>query len=451
MLVLLMACFMTAIVLTLMSARRQVAANRRRWMAAGKRMSLTFNPGTAGRLGELTGNWCGRDVTIRHVPDGNPSPGTEFTVGLKGLASRISLKTESLATGLVKTVGVTDPEVGDPEFDKRFYLQGSQEALLTALGADARAKLNRPGLPPVIEDGWMTLRVADLVTHPDQLQKFLRRATAVADSLDELPPDEALFRNATGDPVWEVRRRSVSELQHRHPGSPLTAQLGDALADDRHPRARVLGATLLRDGERAREVLRSVAFDANAPGEARLDGLLLLEDLGPEEDDADALWVVAQKGRLDALRACAVRTIAQLGRPLDVPRLIRASSMETPIVRVAACQAVTAIGGPDARELLVEGVTDPDPDVRLAAVQGLEQIGVLEDVELLVGPGSKRGDRAVAANAAMVANRKRAGVDRAEHGRLAVSDAEPDAEGRLSPEAGEPGALSAPGAAKTKA
>lgn len=442
MLLLLLLFLGLAVVLATLNAIRHTSAVRKRWHKTGATLGLAYTPGTQGRIGELVGDWKERRVEVTHVvqSDGTQAT-TEISIYLVGVAHRVGVRPEHAAAGIARMIGVRDPELGDAEFDARFHLTGDDEALLVTLGPEARQRFMRMALAPRIEDNWLVVGVAELLDKPDRIRRWLQRAVELADLLDALPPAEALYRNAVADSCWEVRRRSVELLRDLHGTSEETATVAGALASDQHPRARVLGASLLPDPAQAREVARTVAYEENAPGEARLDAVLLLEELGPTDSDHEPLWTIAQKGALDQLRISAIRTLVQLGRAQDAVRLLRASTMESPLVRAGICRAITSLGGPDALELLRAGLSDPDGDVVAAAAEGLGEIGLLEDVEPLLPLSSKRGGIGEAAEAAIQQIRQRSGVVQAQHGRLAVAE-EPDADGRLSPADAKQGALS---------
>jgi HEAT repeat protein len=164
--------------------------------------------------------------------------------------------------------------------------------------------------------------------------------------LGGLPLDEALPRllNGLGDPGWRVRKAVVERLAAAPRGGGVDESLVSALSDGENPGRRNSAVeALVRRGESA--VLPLLA--------------------ATRSDDVD-------------VRKLVVDTLAGIGTPLALDRLLEMLEDEDPNVRAAAADAVGVIGDASVAPALLTVATraGDDPLVAFSALQALARLEV---------------------------------------------------------------------------
>jgi hypothetical protein len=346
---------------------RQLRARRKAWHRAAescgvhqvrevRRLGLLRGlRGTAGRLEVAIDASHGRFMAAR----------TRLRVS--GIA-RVGLRVQDFDTA-VKKAFASDLEVGDPAFDAAVYVEGEAPVLQAVLDASTRMAVRRLLQHGILSDpssgalftGSARLQGGQLLAYVgegvadfagDGLPAALRGALDLARRL-ERPDDVAgrLARNASEDPLPEVRRRNLSMLKNEFPRAPTTAAaLRDACRDS-DDEVRLYAATQLGD-----------------------EGQPLLRELA----------------RSSASDSCAARAIAALGpdfsaqEALDV--LVWALPQQRAAIAIAGLAALPGRGGAEAmpegtqRILIERALVHADPGVRAAAATALGRVGTVEAV-----------------------------------------------------------------------
>lgn len=204
----------------------------------------------------------------------------------------------------------------------------------------------------------------------------------------------------------EGSRENAAQLLRQAPQSvswtPLLALVRDTSAS---PAARVaairvvsagenrdwhIPKSLLRATEDASPEVRGAAIDALVESGAPSHSVRLERRAAAETDQALKNRIAAslpryedrrrewfyrelEQGRASSVRVLAARSLGELARPADVPRLLKIYETSTPEVQYELIMSLAKIGGDEATAFVVEQLVSDDPFHRAAAANGVEQ------------------------------------------------------------------------------
>jgi hypothetical protein len=426
------------------------------WMGAAQEAGLTdvrlsttmgFASGLSGKAGPL-------DVRLEPYRRGKRDAGTRITVsGLNRHHERLSFRPETLGTRLGKSVGRTDLELGDPEFDEAVYLQGAPEPTFAIFDAQTRWLVRRllqgsvegPGPPAAVDfDGTAALEGDALrleMKYPRggfgrTLPAVVRRLIAIAQRLGR-PPDVigCLIEHVHQDPVLGVRLANLRVLLEGHPQHRRTRRaLRDALGD---PGEEIRLRAALELGEPGRGALLEIASSSESDQARAAEAVAGLGEHLPEERAAAILAQSLDAGRWAPAAAC-VESLGRWrgGRP--VPLLARALSAEAAEVATAAARALARAGEAAAEAPLIAALGGDSLEVLAAVAKALEGVGTAAAVMPLRAAAERVPALRRAAREAVDAIQAR--LHGASPGQLSMTSTEgggvslaDDARGRVSP------------------
>jgi hypothetical protein len=421
-------------------ASEQRRTRLRAWRAAAEGAGLEAIEAAEGGLFEGA-SLCARSgalhVRVDRYQHGRNSGGTRIVVsGLGHGAYGLSLRREGLATAIEKKlIGEREIEVGDPEFDREFYVQGQPALAPALLDRPTRPLLARllrgqvgPGgegeVAASLSDGVLTVEIQDelfgnsaerlLPPALDAMLEVGRRLVAPKDLAARVGASLRI------EPEASARLQSLLLLVREFPDHPATRETLLAVRDDPSPEVRLRAAMAL--GEEGRDTLLSLVSGEDLP------------------DAVTARAVAALGGRLPAELAGATlrRALGQSG------------GAET---AVACIDAVGALGLVEHEGLAIEALRSDDPKVRAAAARALGRVGTVVAVTALHEATEPRGElpRSVARQAIAEIQSRLSGaapgqlsLSGAEAGALSIADGEPGQLSLAEDEAGDEGARGIP-------
>lgn len=181
---------------------------------------------------------------------------------MRGIATDIELRHESLRTKASRLVGGVEMTLGDPYFDARFYVKGDPLVVRACLDAPTRAlALELFGSGPsvaaevlggdepdvgIAEGAVQALFVDRGYPHPPLTpSEQLGKALALAERLVLDRPEERLAQVARNDALTEVRLGALETLSERRLEHPATREALEAGREDVDPRVRLAAASML--------------------------------------------------------------------------------------------------------------------------------------------------------------------------------------------------------------
>ncbi len=263
-------------------------------------------------------------------------------------------------------------EIGDPQFDRTFFIEGPMRPVLALLDAETRRLLTRANAEGSLQITTGTLRVEHMSDEqvPRVLPLLLHIGQRLAQPVDVV---RRLADNANRDPEAGVRLQNLRLLIRELPEAPETVEALRTACSDQSPEMRLQAAKAL--GSEGRDVLldlaESLVDDAvSAEAVATLDRELSFERTQALLDHA------LDKRLLKTARAC----LEALGKSGDAaavePSLIRALQREEADLRVAAAHALGRVGSA-AAVLPLKETTERfwlDQELRRATRQAIAEI-----------------------------------------------------------------------------
>jgi hypothetical protein len=367
--------------------------------------------------------------------------------------SGITLRPEREVPGAEREA-TPELSVGDPAFDRAFWILGPEDVLRAVLDTETRRAVLRLFEEPILDDSRISVtriavRDGDLGADVREdrpgglkgaLPELLAKLLPVAARL-ERPANilERLVENAGKETDGGVRRETVAFLTGYGRQPLVLDALHRACRDPREDVRLEAALGLGRDGQGTlREIARLAASDAL--------GVRAVQALGVDLTFDDALASLERARRTRHLRT-AVACIEALGRlrgPEVTRRLANVLTGEAGGLAVAAARALGATGDPTAEPVLLEALAESkEMPLRIAAADALGAVGTAEAVPALQEAGEGLWDRPLrkAAREAIVQIQSRLGG--ASPGQLSLVEGE-DAEGRLSLVDGSQGRVSLP-------
>jgi len=360
------------------------------------------------------------DVAWRRQADrnGNFRLCTRLAVASPGLPPSLSMRSAAFGRGAT--------ELGDPDFDADVVVASPDpDDALSRLPARARslAGVLVGEHQAQVHDGAVYLTVPTLMTRPAELQEALGATLELAALLArrDLPEADALVDLVLSDPVGEIRRRALTALAKRHPGSAALAAAARAAVTSPDAALRVLAAEH-HDGPESLTAARDVAVDerADAPLRARAVEVLGRSASTARPAVAETVDSILTAGAPDPVLAAALHTSAAIVHlpPLDA---LKAATPQAGASSGPMLARALARHGPRAEGPLMTLLETSASETRVAAAHALGEVGTFRAVpplrSLSGGLFRHRGLRD-AARGAVAAIEARGGG--AESGRLSM-------------------------------
>jgi HEAT repeat protein len=277
-------------------------------------------------------------------------------------------------------------ELGAPEFDDTFFVQGPAQLVSALLDAEARRlmlAMNNRSQRLRVQHGAIETEMmeAELVTFLPQLLDLGHRFARTGDIRQKLA------ENARQDPEPGVRLNNLLLLVHELPEAPDSREALHHACLDPSPRVR-LGAAL-ELGPEARTLLLELAEETEDDGVsaqaiARLGGEL------PAQRARDLLSAALERRQLKTASAC-LTALAADGTAEVVAVLAAVLDRERGDLAAAAAQALGASGNPAAEPALIRALQREEDAVQVAAAQALSRVGTANAVPLLKEAAEHRG------------------------------------------------------------
>jgi hypothetical protein len=377
---------------------------------------------------------------------------TSIKVHVPG-AEALSLTHEG-ALRLDWTRNVREVEVGDPEFDRAFFIQGPVALVRAVMDAPTRSALLKMLQRDAIEvpagsvyavdskvslwSGVLHARVPDgqgdrqLALLPWILEALLAAAARL------LPPADVPARLGSivrADPEHGVRLECLLMLIRDYADHPATAEALRAGVQDRYDEIRLRAATAL--GEAGWPTLLDLASGERSSDECSARAVALLGvHLGP--DRAHEILASCLASTRTATACACLAALGQWGGRPALETLTGLLTGPDPELAAAAAQALGVSRQPDAERPLVAALKRRESTVFLAVTEALGRMATTRAV-MPLREAEQRTDKSLqrAARQAIAEIQARAGG--ASPGQLSVAGGEV---GRLSLPAGEEGNLS---------
>jgi HEAT repeat protein len=297
----------------------------------------------------------------------------------------LTLRPETVVSGIEKAVGPPELQIGDEAFDREVYVRGAPLVLRAVLDRDTRRLVRglvRSDGAIGVPRGQVSIRDGEIRwTFAEQNAVFIERdivrgMKVLVDAADRLAcpaTAEKLADNLAHDPEWRVRANIVALLAETFPNDPVThTALVAACADER---AEVqLAAARARGGEEGRATLVEIASRESCDDACASAAVRALRDDLPREPALAILGSALRTRRTQTARACLERLGRAGGREVVKP-LAKVLALETGDQAVSAAAALGASQASEAEKPLVAALDHDDPQVRVAAAEALGRVG----------------------------------------------------------------------------
>mgnify|MGYP003956316195 CR=1 FL=1 len=283
---------------------------------------------------------------------------------------------EGFTSGFRKMVNGEDIQLGIPQVDARWLLQGQERALLARLGSAAV-----PVIDDFLERGG---RVGDegvfvskmgYVTDNAELVQLVDSALETSRILDPEHPDDDghLLINVGAGPTAHNRRRCFEVIA----GAEVRAQAANVLLEDADAANRMMGAIAV---ERVDVLLRLIAGEFSLDFASRLEAVSALSRF---DMDAARSALAELATHNDAGFEAVLDMAAEIELVLPLADLANMAEYGDLAVR-RSLSAALAIHGPAAEAVLISLVGDSDDAVAVGAARALTKVGTLAAVHPLM-------------------------------------------------------------------
>jgi HEAT repeat protein len=344
--------------------------------------------------------------------------------------------------------GAREIELGDPDFDSRFFVEGPPRLLFLLFDAETRRLLtsvddaNQRGELEVV-DGEIRTDAMDPIFF-QLLPTLLEMARRFAQPVDAA---RRLAENATLDPAAGVRLQNLRLLIHQYPGEPGTVETLRAACADISPEVRLWAGKEL--GAEGRDVLLALA-EGTLEDSLKAQAVSFLGQGLSFERAVAILTQALRRRRLRTARAC-LEALSGEGAAGAVDVLAKVVAREEGELAVTAARALGGTGSPAAEAPLLQALQRDEADLQVAAASALGRVGSVASVpalkevaERFPHPELRRATRqAIAEIQSRLPGASPGQLSLAgeEAGQLSLAEAEA---GQLSLAAGEGGQLSLP-------
>ena len=355
---------------------KSAAAKRRVWEEGAAALGLT-EPELKGIFPRmtLTGHRDGMKIRVEGHGDADGAALLAITVWAHDFVdASLELRPESATTALEKLKDGPDLELGDEEFDASVLVRGEPLLMTALLGFETRQRIRHlVTTAGSVRHGRLSMTVVRKLAGSADLAATANEAIEMAQALQTpADPAELLRRNATRDPLSEVRLRNLRLLVEHYRSRTLTTETLRQALTDQDLEVRLLAAVTL--GDEARDVLQALANDPGAPDTVNAGAMRALGPAFGVEQTLGALDRALNAGRrrvalaaVEVLGACAsdaaatelcrlleggdgelaeaaAHALSGYAEPASEAALIAALAHEVAAVRVAAAEALTAAG-----------------------------------------------------------------------------------------------------------
>lgn len=385
---LLIAAVGASIAFLIASERRR--ARMRVWREAAQAAGLSeiqeqeslFGASLDGRAGDAR-------VRLETYQRGKNQSGTRIVVSNLGHGiGGLSLRREGLGTAFEKAfVGEREIEIGAPEFDDEFYVQGQAALALALLTPEARRRLTGllrgrarvPGREPIpvrasLSDGVLEVEVRERAfwSVGENVSAVLGDVLGVASHL-AAPRDVAgrMAENARVEPEPGARLQLLLALAREFPQHPSTRPALLAGREDPIPEVRLRAAMAL--GEEGRETLRALVTAETTPDSCAARAVTALGADAPADLVETTLRRALASGRGPVAEAC-LESLGRLGRAGAEGLMVEALRSEGMPVCVAAARALGRVGTASAVVPLRDAMAARGGPLRSAARQAIAEI-----------------------------------------------------------------------------
>jgi hypothetical protein len=338
--------------------------------------------GIEGRAGPLV-------VRLESYRHGRYEHGTRVEIGGLGHAGLVDVRAEGVGSQFAKVFGDREVALGDADFDRVAYIQGSPAMVRAVLGADARRALGPLFSGHFSEGPGVNARTVRAVLTDSRLRVDIRerafddlgaRTPAIVRELVAVgqllvrPADVAarIAENVRAERLASVRLVNLETLATEYPQHPVTKPALAAALDDPSPDVQLRAAIALGPG--GHDALLRLARRDDVEETVVIRAIAALDDGYPEDLAAETLRRTCESGRLQVARACVGR-LAASGAEAHVQDLAALLSSTSVDLAVAAATALGSVADQAAEDALVAALGSPAGEVRLAAVASLGRIG----------------------------------------------------------------------------
>jgi HEAT repeats len=357
----------------------------RGWRVAAREIPLT-EVSTRGFLGVplgMTGRLGRRRVSFRAYDRRSGPHGT--LVVLEG-DSGITLRRESLATTVSKSMGERELEVGDAEFDEAVYVRGAATELRAVLDADTRRVFRRLLQGEVLEgcatidarvevvDGELRAVLCDRsYSEPEAFTRAVMALLSAAPRLDR-PADTVgrIAENTLREGEAKVRMQNILLLASDYPDQEAAREVFRQACQDGNAEVRLRAALAL--GAEGRGTLLEIATH-QAVNESRTARAVrgLGADL-PLDQGREILGAALRRRHRETARAC-LESLGKRGGEAVVAPLAKVLGLEDGDLAAEAARALGSTGCGAAEAPLLRALGEGSAEVQAAAAESLGRVG----------------------------------------------------------------------------
>jgi hypothetical protein len=344
--------------------------------------SFGIPTGVVGQAGPLV-------VRLESYRRGKSERGTRVEIGGLGHGGLVDVRAEGVGSQLAKVFGDREVALGDADFDRVAYVQGSPALVRAVLGADARRAMGSLFSGHFTEGPGVSARTVRTMLTDSRLRAEFRER-AFDDLGSRLPaivkelvavgrllvrPDDVAVRiaeNIRDEPLASVRLVNLDTLATEYPRHAATRPALVAALDDPSPEVQLRAANVL--GADGHDALLRLARRHDIEETVVIRAIAALDVHYPEDLADETLRRTCESGRLQVARACIDRlAVSGAARYVqDLAALLSSTSLD---LAVAAANALGSVANQTAENALVGALGSPAGEVRLAAVASLGRVG----------------------------------------------------------------------------
>lgn len=383
-------CLGVAVIFVLAAAGIAWERNYREWTGVAEELGLTFAEDRPDRclLGEIDGFRVRIERQECKADDDPPGAVIVSVSGLPPIADDLVIATQDKAGAAELSAGSGRVAIGDPAFDRILNVWGDPILALAALDRPARLALLEAAHRYAcrVEAGRVYAIVNISLPTKEELVACVHTMVNVARSLGPADGDVlcALLRNASDDPLRDVRLANLTAALQRFPEAPASAAAAKAALADADPDFQLAGATA--SGGDGIPVLSDLAHFAGQPrirAEAvrtltrvAHNGVVSRALVGALDDSSPlVLQVALQETSRLRLPEAVPPLLALLERIDRAPAAVVADELRRKELTVAALRTLGAFRDRGAELRLIDYLDRDDPEIRTAALDALADCG----------------------------------------------------------------------------
>lgn len=400
--------------LSLRSSRQEKAA-----IDAALRLGLNIR--TEGAIVTIYGRVDGQSITLKEWPHASEG---RYRRTLRvsppgGVPYGLQVSREGVVTGIKKRFIGQDIQAGDPPFDSRLLISGSDEpGVVSLLNSGTRRLMEEL----IAAGGWIIdkdglLYSFDAIESAEHLESLFRKAASLSMRLARTRSiEERLIENLRCEQQATVRLRSL-EMLARLPCSPEIQAAIEKAARDNIWQVSVPAAELLDE----RGLQQLSAASVSAPPRLAIRALRALKkEWGPAALDTVRGALAHPKDEVAAEAALLLGTWRDSESARALIEL--AAGGRSASIRSAAMTALAHLRAREATPALVAALSEADPDVKVAAARALAYCGSVDDIPELLDFATNTTDARLRSAARQSIAAIQAGLISAERGWVSVAD-----------------------------